>query len=218
MAWFSCSFTLMTRSWLQESVEGYDRGGTTEEWRHEVHLLLLLGGSALFFCACGLYSFKRVLLFSQNLPKIGSCHDAGIFVYRKEKRLRKSIDKKFREDLAKRAAYIMRRSMLRRYFRFLQVFLRIPDGFHNLHQSLEINFLRTFRLPIWGNKMSYLNPSWSWWVVSRWECQEGVDARIQARAFLRQILILLLKKSAFRAFVALRDAARKRAHDRKYIK
>ncbi|KAG0623424.1 hypothetical protein M758_3G173700 [Ceratodon purpureus] len=39
---------------------------------------------------------------------------------KKEKRLRKSIDKQFKEDLAKKAIYVMRRFHLRRYFRFFQ--------------------------------------------------------------------------------------------------
>lgn len=148
----------MTR-WLQESVEGFHRGGTTEAWRHEVHSLLP-ADSTLFFCVCGPYSFRWVLLFNQNLPRIDSRHDEWIFVYRKEKRLRKSMDKTFREDLAKRAAYLVRRSMLRRYFRFFQVFLRIPDGLHNLHQeSPDINFIGMLLC-----LMSNVNPSSrSWW-------------------------------------------------------
>ncbi|XP_073386590.1 uncharacterized protein [Physcomitrium patens] len=87
--------------------------------------------------------------------------------YKKEKRLRKSLDKQSKEDKAKRAFSMMRRSNLCRYFRFLQ---------------------------------------------------EGVEARLQSRKFLRQTLIFLLKKSAFRAFAALREATRKRVHDRIFIK
>jgi hypothetical protein len=49
-------------------------------------------------------------------------------------------------------------------------------------------------------------------------CQEGLEARRQSREFLRQILILLLKKFAFRAFIGFRDAARKRADERAFIK
>jgi len=54
--------------------------------------------------------------------------------------------------------------------------------------------------------------------MKRWDLQEGVEARMQAQAFLKQILILLLKKCVFRAFVALRDIAQKKIHDRIFIK